>query len=126
MNELIYGSLKPLANVGEAGIKTSGAYHHASGEKVNHAEQFNKEHAHKALYGKNGRSMNSKVPCIKADVAKIKRLMNKQGLKHRELMAKAELSNTAFDNAMMGKSVWVTTVEKIANALGLTGEEVTK
>jgi len=121
----IYGSLKAFDNVGQTGIKTSGAYIEPVA-RVNHAEKFNKEHAKKALYGKNGRSMNSKVPCVQANVAKIKRLMNKQGLKHRELMAKAGLSNTAFDNALMGRAVWVTTTEKVAHALGVELGEVIK
>ena len=34
MSELIYGSLKPLANVGEAGIKTKGAYNESNPVKV--------------------------------------------------------------------------------------------
>ena len=34
MNQMLYGGLKPLANVGEAGIKTKGAYIEAKKVKV--------------------------------------------------------------------------------------------
>ena len=127
MSELIYGSLKPLANVGQAGIKTSGAYQEPVA-RVNHAEKLMKEVRRTGRFGGDGsgRGAGSTIPTAQINVAKVVRLMKEQKFTHRGLYNKTGLSNTAFDNALRGKTVWITTIEKIANALGLTGTEVMK
>ena len=122
MSELIYGSLKPLANVGQAGIKTSGAYHHATGKKVNHAAEIMKEHAHKALYGKKiDPSRNYNCTIDREAVDKIRR---DKKITMTKLQSGAKMNNNTFARLLSGNKITIHNLKMIASSLSCTVKEI--
>ena len=120
MSELIYGSLKPLANVGMAGIKTSGAYIEPVA-RVNHAEKLMQEVRESSKYGGGGRYSK---PTYKLDTVLINKRRKELGITQTGIYKKMKLSTTTFYNAINGGRVQIHCVERFAELLGLTEEEL--
>ena len=120
MSELIYGSLKPLANVGQAGIKTSGAYIEPVA-RVNHAEKLMQELRESSKYGGGGRYSK---PTYKLDTVLINKRRKELGITQTGIYKKMKLSTTTFYNAINGGRVQIHCVERFAELLGLTEEEL--
>jgi len=126
-NQTIYGALPYHACTGEPSIKTKGAYKEGMSVLVD-TSRLRDEVASTGRFGGKGvgRGSGSTIPTGQVKVAKAVCLMKKLELSHRDLYRKTGLSNTAFDNAMLGKNVWITTIDKIGFALGLKEGELRK
>ena len=126
-NDMIHGKLPFHACVGQNNIRTGGQYKEPRNINVD-TSKLRDEVASTGRFGGKGvgRGAGSTIPTGQVNVAKAVRLMKKLELSHRDVYRKTGLSNTAFDNAMLGKNVWITTIDKIGFALGLKEGELRK
>ena len=123
MNELIYGSLKPLANVGQAGIKTSEAYKEPVA-RVNHAQQINDAHAHKSLYGAKidpSRNYNCTI-----DLEAMRRIQKANKITETKLQLGAKMNNNTFARLLSGNKITIHNLRSVASSLGCTVKEIQK
>jgi len=120
MNQMLYGGLKPLANVGESGIVTKGAYIEAKKVKVD-TSSLRAEVAGTARFG--GGLVYSK-PTYKLDVKLIHKKRKELKMTQTGIYKKMKLSTTTFYAGINGGRVQIHAVERFADLLGLTVEEL--
>ena len=120
MSNMIFGNLKPLSNVGESGIKTSGKYIEPVA-RVNHAEKLMKEVQNSSKYGGGGRYSK---PTYKLDTELINKRRKELGITQTGIYKKMKLSTTTFYNAINGGRVQMHCVERFADLLGVNEDQL--
>ena len=116
----IYGSLKAFDNVGQTGIKTSGAYIEPVA-RVDHAKKLMKEVQSLSKYGGGGRYSK---PTYKLDTELINRRRKELGITQTGIYKKMKLSTTTFYNVVNGGRVQMHCVERFADLLGVNEDQL--
>jgi DNA-binding XRE family transcriptional regulator len=119
-NQTIYGALPYHACTGEPSIKTKGAYKEGASVLVD-TSRLRAEVAGTARFG--GGLVYSK-PTYKLDVKLIHKLRKKLGITQTGIYKKMKLSTTTFYNAINGGRVQKHCVERFAELLGVSEEEL--
>ena len=126
MQNTLYGTLTPLANVGDHGITTSGKYNEPKPGNKLHAQKIINEVNNSPKYKTGSVKMGEKIVTVVVDVDKVKELMHSKGLPPTTVWRKSKLNRTTFDNAMMSNRVRLRTCEKIADVFGVDVSEIIK
>jgi len=117
----LYGSLKAFDNVGQTGIKTSGKYQEPVA-RGSHAEELNKEHAKKALYGKKidpSRNYNCTI-----NLEAVRRIQKANKITETKLQLGAKMNNNTFARLISGNKITIHNLKMVASSLGCTIKEI--
>ena len=117
MQNTLYGGLPPLANIGESGISTKGAYQEAKPSGVNHALELMKEVNNTPRFKTGVIKSGEPVVTVLINVGVMQDLIKEKGFTLKTLYKKTGLSNTAYYSALEGNRVKLKTSENIACAL---------